>query len=109
MKESSVNPDTVASRTDYAFKPTRFVFKSLSQTVIKVRGVDIVQFINTSPITVTNILDGNDNQDIILYGDGQTTLQNNSNIVTISGANLLLASGRLYQFINFLGAWRQLV
>lgn len=60
---------------------------------------------NTVPVTVTNLLGGYDGQSVRILGDGQTTMANNANIVTNTGANKLLASNKFYRFTLHNGKW----
>lgn len=60
---------------------------------------------NTGPITITNLLGGYDGQQVRILGDGQTTMANNANIVTNTGANKLLASNKFYRFTLHNKVW----
>lgn len=49
-------------------------------------------------VTVTNFLNGTDGQPLTIIGDGTTTVSNNANISTSTGANKLLAANKAYRF-----------
>lgn len=56
-------------------------------------------------VTITNFLNGNANDDIILLGDGTTTIANNATIKTNTGANILLAASKIYRFTLINNVW----
>jgi hypothetical protein len=88
--------------------PVSFVGKFTSGAVTpSVLNVDRWQFINTNPLTVTNFLQGQEGQHIKVLGDGFTTIQNNTNIKTNTGADVLLASTTVYSFTRFNNVWYQ--
>jgi hypothetical protein len=65
---------------------------------------------NVGPMTVTNFVGGSDSQKIvILCGDANTTIQDNVNIVTSSGADIVCTTGKLSEFVYDAGAgkWHQ--
>lgn len=95
--ESQVHPLVLASR---------FVGKLQKGTATpSVKNVERWICQNSAPITVTNFLDGQEGQEIVLLGDGQTTVANNANIVTTTGGNLLLSANVVYEFIKMNGVW----
>lgn len=55
---------------------------------------------NASPTTVTNFTGGVHGQQILVRGDGQSTVQHGTNIFTTTGANKLLANGTYYRFVR---------
>jgi len=67
-----------------------------------------LRFTNTAPVTVTNLREGQEGQTVFLVGDGFTTLANNSNILTSTGAAKLLADGLIYCFTLVENQWREL-
>lgn len=77
----------------------------LTLTVINVLNVERIKFANTGAVTVTNFTDGQNGQEIILLGDGNTTVQHNTHIKTSTAANVLLAANRIYQFVQFDQVW----
>ena len=77
-------------------------------TTPSVMNVERIAFQNVVPITVVAFDEGQEGQTIIVLGDGQTTVANNAKIVTSTGANTLLDTGKIYQFTRFSdGKWRQ--
>lgn len=63
---------------------------------------------NGSSITVTNFLRGVNGQQLLIKGDGFTTLSHNATISNTSGANLLLAANTWYRYLRINGVWTQL-
>lgn len=53
---------------------------------------------NTSATTVTALTNGFYGQVVRIWGDGHTTMQNNSVIINSAGADLLLAAGKMYTY-----------
>lgn len=52
-----------------------------------------------SVVTITNFLNGSDGQTIRIIGDGTTTIQNNTNIITNpAGTDIVLNSNVVYRF-----------
>lgn len=60
---------------------------------------------NTGAVTVTQFDDGAEAQEIAILGEGQTTVANNANIKTNTGANKLLAANKVYRFTRFNSIW----
>lgn len=60
---------------------------------------------NIGAITVTKFDDGADGQTIRVLGDGFTTVANNANIKTNTGANKLLLANKVYRFTYFNSVW----
>lgn len=58
-----------------------------------------------APITITNLLKGSDFQSLGILGDGFTTMANNANIKTNTGANKLLAANKVYRFTHIDNVW----
>lgn len=60
-----------------------------------------------SVVTITNFIGGQDGQTIRILGDGTTTIKNNTNIVTNTGADKLLTLNKFYRFtyINSKAKW----
>jgi len=83
-------PNSVFNQTQFQVAPTRFIARSLGETVIKVSNLDNVLFENVAPVTVTDFASAAPGQIISILGDGQTTIDNNTRIVTNTGADLLL-------------------
>lgn len=61
--------------------------------------------VNTGAVTVTDFLNGSDGQEIVLLGDGFTTVQHGTNIFTSTAANKLLAANKVYRFTRFNNKW----
>jgi hypothetical protein len=82
--------------------PSLFSSGSLSGATPTLTGPANV-FTNGGSVTVTDMLlpAGQTNADVILQAtNGNTTLQNNAAIVTLTGANVVMVSGRPYRFIK---------
>lgn len=75
-----------------------------------VRGLGQVKTNNGGATTITNFTLGYPGQTlIVVMGDGNTTIQNNANIITRSGADITPANGKTYSFISTAAdVWRQL-
>lgn len=56
-------------------------------------------------LTITNFKGGQQAQTINILGDGNTTIANNANIVTNTGANKLLINNRVYRFTLWGNVW----
>lgn len=63
---------------------------------------------NSGATTVTNFSKGVNGQQLLIKGEGNTTLANNATISNTSGANLLLASGTWYRYLRINGVWTQI-
>lgn len=72
-----------------------------TQTTPSVRNVRVFITINTAATTITNFIGGADGQEIKILGDGFTTIANNANINTNTGANKLLVANKVYRFTYF--------
>lgn len=79
----------------------------LSNATPSVLNLERLVFENTSPVLVTNFIDGQEGQYFIALGDGNTVVVNNANIVTSSGSNTTLANGNVYAFVLVNGQWRE--
>lgn len=60
-----------------------------------------------SAVTIIDFKNGQQGQHINILGDGVTTLTHGTNIIMSDGADLLLATDTVYQFILFNGKWYQ--
>lgn len=56
-------------------------------------------------LTITNFLKGSPFQRLHILGDGNTTIANNANIKTSTGANQLLSANKVYRFTLFNTTW----
>ena len=59
-------------------------------------------------LTITNFLKGFNTQKICLLGNANTTIANNANIHTSTGADKVLVTGKVYLFINIDDVWYEL-
>lgn len=89
----------------------RFVSKmKLNIATPNVKDLEHIVTNNTVATTYTNFLNGRDGQPLnILANDANTTIANNANIVTNTGANKLLAQGKVYRFHFYkaTGKWHE--
>lgn len=70
------------------------------------QNVTVYQTNSTNPTTITNFLLGQDSNSItILAADGNTTIANNANIKTNTGADKLLTQNMVYRFTLFGLIW----
>lgn len=76
-----------------------------ASTTVSVLNISALNFANTSPVTVTNLLNGQEGQVIKILGDGNTTLDHGTNILTNTGADKLLAANKVYTFTLFGTTW----
>jgi hypothetical protein len=76
-----------------------------SGTTISVLNVTRVWLKNTGAVTVTNLTNGQEGQEVKFLGDGFTTIANNSTVKTSTGANKLLAVNKVYTFTRFNSVW----
>jgi len=67
-----------------------------------------LKWANTTATSVTGIDNSVDGQRLLMRGDGFTTIANNTNIQTLSGADTLLTSGTWYEFIRDTSKWYQI-
>lgn len=63
-----------------------------------VRAINIFRA-SGATLTIINFINGSDAQQIMILGDGTTTVANNTRIKTLSGANTLLALGKIFKYI----------
>lgn len=76
-------------------------------TTPSVKDVQQWMAVNTVPVTITNFVNGQDGQELLLLGDGQTTLTHGTNIMLAGGVNLLLAVNKVYHLVRFNNKWIQ--
>ena len=60
---------------------------------------------NTAVVTITDFDDGAPGQVLFVLGHGNTTIDHNANIKTITGAAKTLSADRLYIFVHIDGVW----
>lgn len=70
-----------------------------------VKNVDYLKYIGGTPVVWTNFLFGGEPQELNIIGNSNVTIQNNSNIITKSGANLVLQNNRVYKFFFVNNIW----
>jgi len=70
-----------------------------------VPNMQVLVFVNVSPVTVTNFDGGASGQTIRCLGDGNTTIQHGTSIKTNTAANKLLAANKMYVFTYYAGVW----
>jgi hypothetical protein len=85
--------------------PRIYVAKSKAQATPSVKNILRLIFNNVAPLDVTNFLQGQEGQEIIVLGDGQTTIKNNANILTNTAADKLLLADYIYKFVLFNSKW----
>lgn len=85
----------------------KFARNSKGDTTPSVLNIEKLIFTNTGAVLVTRFDDGQPNQEITMLGDGFTTIENNLFIETASGANTLLAAGKVYRFTKFSNKWHE--
>jgi len=77
----------------------------LALTTQDVLNASRLRMRNTSPVTITNLLSGQEGQQVSILGDGFTTLAHNSNIRLNTGANKLLAANQVYILTRMNSQW----
>jgi len=116
IKDQERNP--TAQVTEFA-DPVRFLstvsFSELPEspiltapttvTTLSVLNTTRVKLGNTGAVTVVDLTSGQEGQNVLFLGDGNTTFANNTKIKTSSGANKLLAANSVYSFTFFMGVW----
>lgn len=101
------NEQVIEAPTTQTVLEKKFERNSKADTTPSVLNVEKLIFKNTGVVLVTKFDDGQPNQEVSCLGDGFTTIQNNLNIVTATGANELLAAGLVYRFTYFAGKWHE--
>lgn len=74
-------------------------------TTVSVLNVTRLRFNNSSSVTVTNFTDGQEGQQIVMRGDGVTSLAHNTNIRLNTGATKLLAVDQTYILTRINNQW----
>lgn len=88
---------TFSGRVSFSVLPVEFTDTFKDLVTPSVSNVNVFKC-SGSVTTITNFLSGSDGQTIKILGDGNTTVSNNSNISTNTGANKLLAVNKIYRF-----------
>jgi hypothetical protein len=97
--------DFLATVRLYQLIETPIEIVDSSPTIINVLNITRVELQNTSAVTVTNLIGGQEGQEVKFRGDGFTTIQNGTNFFTNTGANKLLAVNKVYTFTKFSSGW----
>lgn len=105
MIKTQLDDIYVNGKTYYAQLPEENVFKSVGQTTPNVSQLTLLVFQNTGAVSVTDLVGGNEGNELRIIGDGFTTLVFNTRIVTNTGANKLLAANKYYSFTMFNKVW----
>jgi hypothetical protein len=77
--------------TSFAILPTKRLSKFKNTATPDVSNCEYF-LCSGSVVTITNFLNGSKPQRINILGDGSTTIANNANIITNTGANKLLTA-----------------
>ena len=99
------SPVEFHSTVEFKELPLIYVQQSRNSSLVSVLNVTRLRFLNTTPITVTNLTNPQDGQEVKILGDGYTTLDNNSFIHTFTGSPKLLAANTVYTFVYFFPVW----
>ncbi len=99
-------PTTFNAPTRFNILPTQLPQKFVrSDTTPSVLNHEYWIANNIGATTVTQFDDGSDCHELRILGDGFTTVANNANIKTNTGANKLLAANKVYRFTNINRVW----
>lgn len=106
--QAEIRSEGPSSRTQLE---TKFVNKFTKNSATPV-VTNVERHITNSvaPTTITQFVGGQDGHHIkLLANDANTTIKNNSNIVTNTGADKVLASGKVYRFTFWkaTGKWHE--
>jgi hypothetical protein len=74
-------------------------------TTLSALNTERIALTNTGAVTVTDFTEGQDGQELVLLGDGFTTVTHGTNIFTNTAASKLLAANAVYHFVQFNGNW----
>jgi hypothetical protein len=77
----------------------------LTVTTLDVLNIERLRTRNTGAVTVTDLLNGQEGQQVSIRGDGFTTLAHNTNIRLNTGANKLLAADQVYILTRINSQW----
>jgi len=113
MSGPQINPATVSDRVQVEAPiapltlPIQF-YNQLTQntTTPSVKNVQRVKAANIAPITLTNFTDGQEGQEIIVKGDGFTSVDISSTLAPTGGLHLLDANA-IYRFVLLDGIWHE--
>lgn len=99
-----IEDEQIIGRTYYSILPDQNVSRSKGVTTPSVANLNMLVFVNTSALSVTNFTGGFDGMVLKLLGDGNTTIVNNASIVTNTGANKLLGL-HIYELVSYANVW----
>ena len=86
--------------------PYQFVAVSKGEATPSVKNITRLKFANAAPINVTNLINGQEGQEVVILGDGNVTLIFDvTKIITNTLADKLLNAGYIYKLYNFDGIW----
>lgn len=85
----------------------KFERNTKADTTPSILNVEKLILKSVAPVTITKFDDGQPNQEVSVLGDGQTTIANNANIQTNTGANKLTVAGLVYRFTYLSGKWHE--
>lgn len=85
--------------------PYQFTGISIGKVEPSVLNITRLKFQNAAPITVTNFLNGQEGQNIIVLGDGQTSIDATATVIPLFGVGHILDVNMIYKFILFDGIW----
>jgi len=89
--------------------PIKMVGKILkTSTTPSVKNVEHWIAQNTSAVTVTDFIEGQEGQDLFILGDGQTTLDHGTKIFLTGAADLLLAANTVVHLKRLNNKWYQI-
>lgn len=93
------------NQVDFFRKPSLYESKVNSGvTTPNVDNVDLL-ILSGVAVIVTDFKKGYNNQWLRILGDGSTTIANNANIKTNTGANKLLLANVIYRFTYYNKVW----
>lgn len=102
-------PRVISQQTQQQVLPSVWHTTSKNTGTVKVDGLNVIIFDNSSSQLITTFSGGQPNQRILLVGDGNTTIQANANILTSDGLNKLLGVSDTTEFIKLpTGPWLEL-
>jgi hypothetical protein len=95
---------TFLNAVQYRLLPTKTISTLDSSPTPSVANCEF-WICSNGAITITNFLDGQICQRLFILGNSLTTISNNTNIKTNTGANKLLLTNKVYRFTLFNLIW----
>ncbi len=74
-------------------------------TTVSALNKERIQFSNTGAVTITDFTKGQEGQELVILGDGFTTVTHGTKIKTNTAANKLLLANTIYHFVRFNDLW----